>query len=99
MTKAEEYSEKEFPQDFCEGGDEECLAKEHAHLKLKRDCFIKGFERAESLLSLTWQDCRKIVILTDILNTKYIDGGVETTDEEFFKAVLSRFKEGKEKGL
>lgn len=55
--------------------------------------FIKGYEKAEKDLALTWEDIRKICTLSVIVEMGL---GREVSDKKHYEEVLKRFNEYKE---
>ena len=60
--------------------------------------FIDGYEQAEKDLELTWEDIKLVHNITyeESRNVSLNKGGV-TSEKEFYKEVLKRFKEFKER--
>lgn len=85
--RAEEEAIKAYP----------VVIEEHTERDLnkpRRLSYINGYEQAEKDLTLSWEDIEKI---DDILIEIDRVPGVDMTRTEFFKEVLRRFKEYKNK--
>jgi hypothetical protein len=59
----------------------------------RRNAFEKGYHQAEEDLELTWEDIR----LIDTIASKLLVSHGNLDDEEFYKEVLKRFKDFKER--
>lgn len=63
-----------------------------------RPIFIRGYERAEKDLALTWEDIAKIdAIISDVNNEFAVDYSKEISRQKFYEEVLKRFNEQKNK--
>lgn len=97
MTKAEEAALKAYPvnmtplnyQDLIEqfGGKTEIDVNTYP-----RRQFQEGYEQAEKDLALTWEDVRRIVIISEDV----FEEGNNLSEQEFYEEVLTRFKKYKE---
>lgn len=83
MSKAEDFAYQKYPQ-----------SKKGVLYDLARNSIIQGYHQAEEDLALTWEDLATIEKLGD----DFVKQNHTTmSDEEFYKEVLKRFKDLKEK--
>lgn len=92
MSRAEEAANKAYPVD------DNNVYNYAVHLG-----FIEGYEKAEKDLSLTWEDIKRIIEISDEL-TERMDAGIiepylagEQEYYEHYEEVLRMFNEAKER--
>lgn len=101
MTKAEQAALLVYPDTYTtyrKEGDPEGIESgispfPNTHI-LERKGFVRGYERAEKDLILTWQDIRSIVEIADKLVEKDVNGQLPEvceTEEGYYKAILEEF--------
>ena len=90
MTKAEERALEAYPKlsvaSVCLDGTVPVDLNTGA-----RKRFIEGYEAAEKDLALTWEDVRKIVVLSEDV----FEEGNNLSVQEFYEEVLKRYLEAK----
>ena len=90
MSKAEERALEAYPIESHEMYDD---------LYRQRNAYVKGYCQAEKDSELTWRDMKEIVEIANLLETEWLNStpwdGIR--DWGFYKEVLKRFKEYKER--
>ena len=96
MSKAEKRALEAYPITMSQYSDN---CKEYDSNESDRLTFIEGYHQAEKELELTWKDMAEIVKIANLLEIEYLNStpwdGIR--DCGFYKEVLKRFKEKKEK--
>jgi len=83
----------------CENNKRNCGMKlSHGRNCIECSNYIKGYLQAEKDLELTWEDIEKITdIWDDLHEDEAVYGKTGCDTPEFYKEVLKRFKERKNK--
>lgn len=71
-------------------------------MNLLREPFIKGYEQAEKVLALTWEDIKAVVETADMMVSEVGRSSQELiqkypTEKAYYTEVLNRFNKSKEK--
>ena len=91
MSKAEEAALKAYPK---ETRDISGFVVDIGHPQYMRDLYIEGYHQAEKDLELSWEDLATIGKLgDDFIKHNH----TPMSDEKFYKEVLKRFKDFKER--
>ena len=79
MTKAEKRALEAYP-----------AKRGHLHdMPFLREGFIHGYEQAEREKNLTWEDVRRIVVISEDV----FEEGNNLSEQEFYEEILRRFNE------
>lgn len=88
MSKAEDRAKEAYPLRDAEHVYDEELVIE------AREYFAEGYHQAEKDLELTWED---LAIIKQLSDDFVKHNQTPMSDEEFYKEIVKRFKERKEK--
>ena len=97
MSKAEDFAVKKYPVSI-----EDAYGHKVDVNLWQRKAYIKGYRQAEKDLELTWEDLKLLQDISHEVVAEVAKGSVDyyqiyPTQQSFFKEVLKRFKERREK--